>query len=142
MASLFISCVSDEFASYRDAIRRDLSRPNLDTKIQEDFIAYGGATLEKLDEYVQHCEAIIHICGDMTGSMANELSIQYINNKYPDFAKRFPQLQPVLEGKDKLSYTQWEAYLAIYHSKRLFIAIAFARYDKRQSLYKRPGTNS
>src|SRR5664279_5568037 len=112
MASLFISCASDEFANCRDAIRRDLSRPNLDTKIQEDFIAYGGATLEKLDEYIQHCEAVIHICGDMTGSMANKLSVQYINNKYRDFATRFPKLQPVVEGNIQSSYTQWEAYLA------------------------------
>lgn len=121
MASLFISCVSNEFASYRDAMRRDFTRPNLDTKIQEDFIAYGGATLEKLDEYIQHCEAVIHICGDMTGSMANEISIQYINDKYKDFGKRFPAMQLVLNGKAQSSYTQWEAWLAIYHGKRLFI---------------------
>ena len=121
MPVLFISCVSNEFANYRDAVRRDLSRPNLDTKIQEDFIAYGGATLEKLDDYIQHCEAVIHFCGDMTGSMANNLSIQYINNTYPDFSTRFPQLKPVLEGHAPLSYTQWEAYLAAYHGKRLFV---------------------
>jgi hypothetical protein len=126
MASLFISCVSNEFANYRDAVRRDLTRPNLDTKIQEDFIASGGATLEKLDEYIQHCEAVIHICGDMTGSMANKLSVQYTNDRYPDFATRFPQLRPVLEGNNQLSYTQWEAWLAIYHRKRLFIVVPTA----------------
>jgi hypothetical protein len=126
MASLFISCVSNEFANYRDAVRRDLTRPNLDTKIQEDFIAYGGATLEKLDEYIQHCEAVIHICGDMTGSLANNLSIQYINEKYPDFSTHFPQLQSVLEGSIKASYTQWEAYLAAYHGKQLFIVVPTA----------------
>jgi Tetratricopeptide repeat len=121
MAGLFISCVSNEFANYRDAIRRDFSRPNLDTKIQEDFIAYGGATLEKLDDYIQLCEAVIHICGDMTGSMANEISIQYINNKYKDFGSRFPALQPVLNGTARLSYTQWEVWLGVYHGKRLFV---------------------
>ncbi len=135
MPSLFISCVSDEFANYRDAIRRDLSRPNLDTKIQEDFIAYGGATLEKLDEYVQHCEAVIHICGDMTGSMANELSVQYLSNKYPDFVKRFPQLQPAMEGKSKLSYTQWEAWLAVYHGKRLFIVVPTEAATRNNVIY-------
>ena len=98
MASLFISCVSNEFANYRDAIRRHFTRPNLDTKIQEDFIDNGGATLEKLDEYIQHCDAVVHICGNMTGSMANEISLQYINDKYKDFGNRFPVLQPVLSG--------------------------------------------
>lgn len=136
MPRLFISCVSHEFASYRDAIRRDLSRPNLDTKIQEDFIAYGGATLEKLDEYIQHCEAVIHLCGDMTGATANELSIQYIQNKYPKFSQRFPSLK-----LEDLSYTQWEAYLAIFHDKRLFVATPLEgaardqRYKKDEQQY-------
>lgn len=122
MPSIFISCVSNEFGNYRDAIRKDLSRPNLEAKIQEDFTAYGGATIEKLDEYIQHCEAVIHIVGDMTGSMANELSLLYIKNKYTDFGIRFPFLQSVLNNEAGLSYTQWEAYLAIYHNKRLFVA--------------------
>lgn len=123
MASLFISCVSNEFASYRDTIRKDFTRPNLSVKIQEDFIAYGGATLEKLDEYIQQCTAVIHICGDMTGSMANTLSLQYIKSLYTDFIIRIPQLQAALNGIEELSYTQWEAYLAIYHRKKLFVVV-------------------
>lgn len=121
MASIFISCVSDEFAKYRDAIRRDFTRPNLETKIQEDFIPFGGPTLEKVDEYIQRCDIIIHICGDMIGSMANDSSVQYIKSKYPDLAKRYPLLQTVFDGTDHLSYTQWEAYLALYHGKRLIV---------------------
>jgi tetratricopeptide (TPR) repeat protein len=121
--SLFISCVSNEFGNYRDALRRDLSRPNLTTKIQEDFIAYGASTLEKLDDYIGHCQAVIHLCGHMTGSPANRASLAYIQQTYPDFATRFPELQPVLEGKEELSYTQWEAWLAVYHQKKLIIAV-------------------
>jgi hypothetical protein len=33
----FLSCVSDEFGDYRDALRRELTRPNVEIKIQEDF---------------------------------------------------------------------------------------------------------
>src|SRR4051795_6246732 len=107
--SIFISCVSNEFGPYRDALRRDLNRPNLVTKIQEDFIADGSALLEKLDEYIRQCDAVIHICGDMTGSMANAISLNYIRDTYKDFGIRFPELVPVLEGSEQLSYTQWEA---------------------------------
>lgn len=121
MSSLFISCVSDEFANYRDALRKDFTRPNLEAKIQENFVAYGSATLEKLDDYIQHCEAVIHFCGDMTGSMANEASLQYINNKYKDFATRLPILKQILEGNAEASYAQWETYLAAYHNKRIFV---------------------
>jgi hypothetical protein len=42
---LFLSCVSDEFGDYRDALRRALTRPNVEVKIQEDFKAQSGDTL-------------------------------------------------------------------------------------------------
>jgi tetratricopeptide (TPR) repeat protein len=134
--TLFISCVSNEFGQYRDALRKDLTRPNLNTKIQEDFIAYGGATLEKLDDYIRQCEAVIHICGDMTGSMANASSLNYIKGTYKDFENRFPELLPVLEGREQLSYTQWEAWLAVYHNKRLIIAIPKEGALRNTSSYK------
>jgi hypothetical protein len=120
--SLFISCVSNEFAHYRDAMRKDLSRTNLTTQIQEDFIPFGASILQKLDEYIQHCDAVIHICGNMTGSMANALSMEYIIGAHKDFGARFPDLLPVLEDKEQLSYTQWEAWLAAYYKKTLIIA--------------------
>jgi hypothetical protein len=34
---LLLSCVSDEFAGYRDALRGALTRPNVEVKVQEDF---------------------------------------------------------------------------------------------------------
>ena len=65
---LFLSCVSDEFGVYRDELRRKLTRPNVEIKIQEDFKALGGDTLMKLEAYIDGCEAIVHFVGDMTGS--------------------------------------------------------------------------
>jgi hypothetical protein len=52
---LFLSCVSDEFGGYRDALRRALTRPNVEVKIQEDFKALGGDTLTKLDARDDGC---------------------------------------------------------------------------------------
>lgn len=134
---LFISCVSDEFKSYREALRNDLTRPNVATKIQEDFKAAGAVTLDKLDDYIRNCDAVIHIAGDMTGSVANAPSLAFINERYKDFGERLPSLKDVLEGKEPLSYTQWEAYLAIYHGKILIIAkpeVDAERSDKFQSI--------
>ena len=65
---LFISCVSGEFGVYRDALRHELTRPNVEVKIQEDFKALGGDTLKMLAEYVEQCEAVVHFVGDMSGS--------------------------------------------------------------------------
>ena len=64
---LFLSCVSDEFGAYRDELRRKLTRPNVEIKIQENFKALGGDTLEKLEEYIESCDAVVHFVGEMTG---------------------------------------------------------------------------
>jgi hypothetical protein len=46
---IFLSTVSDEFRRYRDLLRHDLTRHNVEVKVQEDFKDLGGETLDKLD---------------------------------------------------------------------------------------------
>jgi hypothetical protein len=46
---VFLSTVSDEFRAYRDQLRADLTRHNVEVKVQEDFKDLGGDTLDKLD---------------------------------------------------------------------------------------------
>jgi hypothetical protein len=57
---LFVSCVSDEFRGYRNALRHVLTRPKIEVKIQEDFKPQGGDTLSKLEEHIAHCEVVVH----------------------------------------------------------------------------------
>jgi hypothetical protein len=45
---IFLSAVSDEFLDYRDQIRHDLTRHNVEVKVQEDFKDLGTVTLDKL----------------------------------------------------------------------------------------------
>ncbi|MFT5510760.1 MAG: hypothetical protein ACI89J_003857, partial [Hyphomicrobiaceae bacterium] len=120
---IFVSTVSNEFRSYRDCLRKDLDRPNVTIKVQEDFIATGTETLDKLDDYICHCDAVIHLVGDMTGAMAEAPSVAAIRRRYPDLGERIPVLKPFLvTNGPTLSYTQWEAWLALYHGKALVIA--------------------
>jgi tetratricopeptide (TPR) repeat protein/Mrp family chromosome partitioning ATPase len=121
---IFLSTVSAEFRSYRNALRRDLERPNVSVKVQEDFIATGNETLDKLDDYIRRCDAVIHLVGDMTGALAQPPSLALICTRYPDLAERLPPLVDCLQpGAQALSYTQWEAWLALYHRKTLIIAV-------------------
>ena len=121
---IFLSTVSAEFRSYRDALRHDLDRPNVTVKVQEDFIATGTETLDKLDDYICQCDAVIHLVGDMTGALAQAPSVAVIRQRYPDLARRLPPLASVLASDAQaLSYTQWEAWLALYHGKVLVIAV-------------------
>ncbi|MFN6346116.1 MAG: hypothetical protein ACK4V5_16315 [Cyanobium sp.] len=41
-----------EFLSYRERLRHQLSRPDVEVKVQEDFIVTGDGTLEMLDAYI------------------------------------------------------------------------------------------
>ena len=122
--NIFLSTVSDEFRTYRDALRHDLTRHNVEVKVQEDFKDLGGDTLDKLDVYIAHCDAVVHLVGNMTGSDPGDLALRALREKYPDLGERLPPLGEALKDGIGISYTQWEAWLALYHSKRLFIAKA------------------
>lgn len=119
---LFLSAVSSEFESYRRLLAGDLKRPRLEVAVQEDFIVYGASTLEKLDEYIQACDGVVHLIGKATGSAPAAVAVQKLLKKYPDFAAKLPALAEDLKRPDPgFSYTQWEAYLAIYHERPVFI---------------------
>ena len=119
---LFLSCVSDEFGAYRDELRRKLTRPNVEVKIQEDFKALGGDTLSMLEEYIEHCDAVVHFAGDMTGSAPKDFGVAELLARRPDLKTRLPPLGAALDAGARISYTQWEAWLALYFRKDLVIA--------------------
>ena len=121
---VFLSAVSDEFREYRGLLRSDLTRHNVEVKVQEDFKEYGGSTLDKLDLYIAECDAVIHLVGDLTGANAPAASIKSLLAKYPDIVEKLPPLKPIFAEGHSLSYTQAEAWLALYHGKTLLIATA------------------
>ncbi|MDQ6867819.1 MAG: DUF4062 domain-containing protein [Pseudomonadota bacterium] len=121
---LFLSAVSDEFRAYRDQLRGDLTRHNVEVKVQEDFKDLGGVTLEKLDDYIKACDAVVHLVGDMTGADAKKFSTKAILGKYPDLPGKFSTFGEALAQGVPISYTQWEVWLALYHGKALLIAKA------------------
>ena len=123
-AKIFLSTVSDEFRAYRDQLRSDLTRPNVEVKVQEDFKDQGRGTLDELDVYIAGCDAVVHLAGDMTGSAPGEAALIALRTKYPDLADKLPPLGEALQSGAGVSYTQWEAWLALYHGKLLFIAKA------------------
>lgn len=121
---IFLSAVSDEFRDYRDQLRRDLTRHNVEVKVQEDFKDLGTVTLDKLDVYIQNCDGVVHLVGDMTGAPAKPECTNSVLTKYPDLPDRLPPLRCPLADGVAISYTQWEAWLALYHNKLLVIAKA------------------
>ena len=122
--SVFLSTVTDEFRAYRDQLVHDLTRHNVAVKVQEDFKDLGGNMLDKLDVYIAHCDAVVHLVGEMCGSTADETQQQALLTKYSDLLTSVPPLAEALKNGICLPYTQWEAWLALYHGKTLMIAKA------------------
>lgn len=147
MAVVFVlSAVTGEFRGCRQTLRHLLTRPNVHVQIQEDLISTKTLTLDALDTYIKECNAVIHLVGDMMGSPASAPTQRDLCARYIDLADRLPPLVGSLKSGDpSLSYTQWEAYLAVYHRKRLMVALpepetqrdANYRYDAEQKASRR-----
>jgi hypothetical protein len=88
------------------------------------FKDLGGDTLDKVDVYIGYCDAVVHLVGSMTGADPSKRELRALLTKYPDLDNKLPPLDEVLKKGVAVSYTQWEAWLALYHGKRLFIAKA------------------
>src|SRR5262249_12575951 len=96
----------------------------VEVKVQEYFKDLGGDTLDKLYDYIEDCNAVVHLVGHMTGSAPRELALYSFRKKHPDLSDKLPPLGEALQDGISISYTQWEAWLALYRDKRLFIAEA------------------
>src|SRR4029077_16508001 len=88
---LFLSCVSDEFGDDRDALRRALTRQNVEIKIQEDFQNLGGDTLAMLETYVESADVVIPFIGDMAGSTPKPGSVDDLLKRRPELASRLAE---------------------------------------------------
>ena len=117
---LFISTVTNEFLTCRQRLSEDLRFPDVIAQNQEAYIAKlpsGISILVKLDDYISQCDAVIHLIGHQTskdGSAASKDSVDDLFIRHSNFA-----IVVGLSDDDlrKLSYTQWEAWLAYYHIK-------------------------
>src|SRR3984957_17300183 len=114
---LFLSCVTDEFGDDRDELRRALTRPNVEIKIQEDFQNLGGDTLRMLQEYIEGCDVVVHFAGEMAGSSPASSSVDDLLHRRPEVAARLAEKGMDREALGRLTYTQWEAWLAIGFNK-------------------------
>ena len=93
--------------------RHALTRPSVEIKIQEDFHALGGDTLAMLETYVEGCNVVIHFIGDMAGSAPRAASDDDLLKRRPELAARLGDKGLAREALGALTYTQWEAWLAV-----------------------------
>jgi tetratricopeptide (TPR) repeat protein len=118
----FLSSVSHELELYRDDIFQTLTGGDtVEVKEQKNFNNAGMSTLLKLDKYIANCDGVIHLIGNAVGSYPDKFNIEELLHKYPDLPTRLPYVENIATNGHTYSLTQWEAYLAIYHRRLLWI---------------------
>ena len=134
---IFISTVSGEFENpsaafpgLRAKLRHYLTAADCEVKVQEDFRQTTGGTLEKLDEYIRDCDAVIHLVGKMPGHLADADSAQDVPDYLAHiaaeaggrtFLDKQPELLAAFGDGSGISLTQFEAYMALHHRVPLFV---------------------
>ncbi len=93
--------------------------PSLDTLAGMDAHA---DTLTKLDAYIRNCDAVIHLVGAEAGAAPNEFVTKRFVAQLEGGEKRLPPLLAAITAGAVVAYTQWEAWLALYHGKPLLVA--------------------
>jgi hypothetical protein len=123
---IFISAVSDEFGTYRKSLEKELKSSSVKVFEQDELEYDGTQILVQLKNIIKSYDVVFHLFGERTGKPHN--------HGIPDkeqlriFLESEPTLLTTL-GIDnselaEISYTQWEAYLAIFYGKRLFVLTA------------------
>lgn len=118
---VFLSCVTNEFGSYRNLISDHLIESGaVEIEKQETFRASGEQTLIMLDDYIRSCDYVVHIVGNQTGGIPNAANRKPIIERY-SYSQLHEKLGLSKADVDGLSYTQWEAWLAVLHDRKILI---------------------
>ena len=92
-SQIFISAVPEEFGSYTEKLALALRKRGFSIARQPDFAAGRATLLDKLDSYIQRCDAVICIIGERYGDEP-------------------PYAESKEHGQGRFSFTAWEYLLA------------------------------
>jgi hypothetical protein len=115
---IFLSAVSSEFRSARNALTDDFGARDVLVRVQEQFVPgrRPHTLLAALDEYISGCTTVICVIGRRSGACPT-----------PDEAAPFAYMLP--DGVTQASYTQWEYFLARHYDKECLLFIAQGAYE-------------
>ncbi|MEM9017320.1 MAG: DUF4062 domain-containing protein, partial [Verrucomicrobiota bacterium] len=100
--SIFVSAVTKEFGSYREEVAKALRERGFVATVQTEFNTGSGTLLEKLDAYIQSCDAVVCLIGNRYGAAPGPV-----------------ESAPLFESAH--SYTQCEYLLARRYHKPVFV---------------------
>jgi hypothetical protein len=126
--TVFLSTVTREFGPLRQRLAATLRRTQrLHLRHQDDFVERGVITLRMLLEEIAASSVVVHVVGAEPGAVPPVAQVEELlqQPKLQGFAERFPEVVRLARA-EQVTYTQWEAWLALH-------------FDKRLCLYRRDG---
>ena len=66
-----------------------------------------------LEDYIESCDVVVHFIGDMAGSTPKPTSVDDLLQRRPELARRLADKGMTREDLGRLTYTQWEPWLAV-----------------------------
>ena len=128
---IFLSAASAEYKPLRGKLDAILRRSGFDTELEEIFPQSHSDTVRKLGDLIQNCSLILHIVGHLPGSVAEPQAVRDLLANIPaaQLLHGHPELRAALGDFSGITYTQWEAFLALHYGIPLFVyapADAFA----------------
>ena len=125
---VFISCVSEEFEKVgapfpglRGQLRGYLARTRSNVRVQEDFPQTAVDTVKKVADEIRPRAVVIHLVGEKTGAIADSAAVAKYLKDEPSFLAMLPELRTALGDFSGISYTQWEAFIALHHDIPLLV---------------------
>lgn len=120
---VFLSATTSDFGQQREDLLKNLSVPGQLTVFEQSrFLSSGGVLLETLDDCIKGCHAVFHLVGPSSGAFVSRAQVAWLLQTYPKFLDKFPFLTgALLEDPIKISYTQLEAWIAIYHEVKIYL---------------------
>jgi tetratricopeptide (TPR) repeat protein len=123
MPRVFISAASAEFRPLREKLAAMLLRSGIDVEYEEIFPQTASDTVRKLGHLIKDCPLLIQIVGHHPGSVPEPGAITDLLADIPAdrFLIRSPDLRRQLGDFSGITYTQWEAFLALHHGVPFFL---------------------
>ncbi|HYF36820.1 MAG TPA: DUF4062 domain-containing protein, partial [Prosthecobacter sp.] len=134
---IFLSACSQEFEPARADLAALLRKKGYEVKVQEDFHQGPGTTLAKLDDYIRQCSHVICLMGLRHGGEPPENTVPADTDSWLRANHPTTPLHPA-SATARLSYTQWEFYLALRHQIPLYVFIASATWPGSAQISQPP----
>jgi len=124
MNSVFLSVVNSEFEEARKLRTFGLERAGYKVIAQPTFPHTTTDTVQKLSDLIESSDCVVHLVGSQLGSFPNRrCREEFLVSK--EHSMSFLEAEPALRASVAdcygITYTQWEAFLAIHHKKPLLV---------------------